>query len=114
VRLWLRRSRVRSRGSPSLLQVKLEVREVQILYPADHMVAFAQSARNPLVDAQITWVSIGGIPNAHEAIHGLVTLFIPPASKPTIRDHELVCLFDDPAHLNAITEGEVGWREGEY
>jgi tetrapyrrole methylase family protein/MazG family protein len=83
-------------------------------YPADHMVAFAQSARNPLVYAQIIWVSIGGIPNAHETIHGLVTLFIPPASKPTIRDHELMRLLDDPAHLNAITEVEVGWREGDH
>lgn len=72
-------------------------------YPAAHRVALATSAMNPLVDPEILWVAIQDIPDMHANFTGLTTLFIPPASKPLIRDHALARLLDDPAHLNVIT-----------
>jgi hypothetical protein len=75
-------------------------------YPAEHRVALATSALNPLVDPELIWVAIKDIPDMHASFTSLTTLFIPAASKPVVRDHDLARLLDDPNHLKTITHIE--------
>jgi uncharacterized protein YabN with tetrapyrrole methylase and pyrophosphatase domain len=72
-------------------------------YPEDHKVALAISATIPLVDKEIIWVEIKDIPCAYKHFTVATTLFIPPTSKPMVRDIELARLLDDPAYIDTIT-----------
>jgi uncharacterized protein YabN with tetrapyrrole methylase and pyrophosphatase domain len=72
-------------------------------YPGHHEVALAVTSMSPLNDPDIHWVTIDCLPDAYERITGLTSLFIPPADKPILIDHDLALLLEDQGHADRLT-----------
>lgn len=73
-------------------------------YSPTHRVAFATSASNPLVDAEIIWCELGNFHLRARDITGISTMFIPAERQPVVQDHEMLRLLDDPHHVAQLVE----------
>lgn len=74
-------------------------------YSPTHLVAFATSASNPLVDAEIIWSELGQFHLRAKDITGICTMFIPAERQPVVQDHEALRALDDPDHIARLVDG---------
>jgi uroporphyrin-III C-methyltransferase len=71
-------------------------------YPDDHYVAFVLSSTNPVARPKIVRYAIRNIERITETEHGLMTLYIPPLTRPHVIDRELADSLEDPHYLSII------------
>jgi uroporphyrin-III C-methyltransferase len=71
-------------------------------YPDDHYVAFALSSTNPVARPKIIRYAIRDIEHITETEHGLMTLYVPPLTRPPVVDRELADSLEDPRYLSII------------
>lgn len=73
-------------------------------YPADHIVKLVYSSSHPLASSTVLEFSIAEMHLHAARIHPGATLYIPPATRSSIKNLELARLADSLEHLRSITE----------
>ncbi|MET9444155.1 SAM-dependent methyltransferase [Streptomyces sp. NPDC006610] len=72
-------------------------------YPPEHEVAAVYSSPHPLFEASVVRFTLGAMEQHHDQLHQGLTLYIPPLTRRSVADTDLIERIESVDHLRAIT-----------